>query len=279
MQTRTRRKPGFTLIELLVVIAIIAILMAMLLPAVQMAREAARRTQCKNSLMQLSLALHNYEMAFDCFPPGSVNPTGPIQALPNGYHMGWAVALLPFMEQQNMFNTVNMNKSVYDPDNLMVRGTVIAVLHCPTDWAGSKNGTIAATNYVGIHNDAEAPINSDNNGILFLNSSVRYEQITDGSSNTLLLGEKMRGADELGWATGTRDSLRNASGVNAGATTPSKLIPNPDPLVVGGISSHHTGGVNAAMADGSVRFFSSAANTTVLQQLANRHDGEPLADF
>ena len=94
---------GFTLIELLVVIAIIAILIALLLPAVQQAREAARRTQCKNNLMQLGIAFHNYDMAFEMLPPGCVNSTGPIHNIPEGYHMSWTVQILPMMEQQGLF--------------------------------------------------------------------------------------------------------------------------------------------------------------------------------
>ncbi len=272
---RRHRYQGFTLIELLVVIAIIAILVAMLLPAVQQAREAARRTQCKNNLMQLSVAMHNYQMAHDCFPPGSVNPTGPIKSTADGYHMSWVVSLLPFMEQNNVYKALDQNRSVYDPSNDSVRSIRISWLHCPTDWAPQTvNET---TNYVGIYNDAEKPIDVDGNGILYLNSSTRYEQITDGSSHTILLSEKLRAADELGWGSGTRDTLRNVSGINKSATQPGKLLPNPDPMVAGGLSSAHVGGVQATFADGSTRYLSTSMNQAVLNLLANRQDGEPVS--
>ncbi|MEO1980666.1 MAG: DUF1559 domain-containing protein, partial [Fuerstiella sp.] len=94
MRQRVYTSRGFTLIEMLVVITIIAILVALLLPAVQQAREAARRTQCKNNLVQLSIALHNYQSSFNCLPPGVVNETGPIQNVEEGYHMSWLVQTL-----------------------------------------------------------------------------------------------------------------------------------------------------------------------------------------
>src|SRR6187551_2927825 len=98
----TRRRSGFTLIELLVVIAIISVLIALLLPAVQAAREAARRVQCVNNLMQLGIALHNYESSHEILPPGVINPTGPILNTPKGYHAGWMLQLLPFIEQRSV---------------------------------------------------------------------------------------------------------------------------------------------------------------------------------
>src|SRR5210317_1079102 len=93
------RRTAFTLVELLVVIAIISILVALLLPAVNAAREAARRTQCKNNVAQLGLALHNYEMAHENLPPGVVNPTGPIRSVPEGNHTSWTVQILPMIEE------------------------------------------------------------------------------------------------------------------------------------------------------------------------------------
>src|SRR4051812_26811224 len=100
MSRRSLRRGGFTLIELLVVIAIISVLIALLLPAIQAAREAARRVQCVNNLMQLGIALHNYESSYESLPPGVVNDTGPISNIPKGYHASWMLQLLPFLEQK-----------------------------------------------------------------------------------------------------------------------------------------------------------------------------------
>jgi prepilin-type N-terminal cleavage/methylation domain-containing protein len=209
---RDRHSPGFTLIELLVVIAIIAVLIALLLPAVQQAREAARRTQCKNNLMQIGIALNNYFMAHEVLPPGTQNDTGPIKSIENGgYHMSWVTQILPFLEQQNVYEHIDFTKSVYDPLNLPVRQQRLATFLCPSDPTGGVTGAIGLTNYCGVHNDFETPIDVNQNGVLFLNSSIRYEQIRDGSSNTLFVMEtRLDPGSVLGWMSGTRSSLRNA---------------------------------------------------------------------
>ena len=208
---RRHRHLGFTLIELLVVIAIIAILMALLLPAVQQAREAARRVQCKNNLMQIALALHNYDMSYEMLPPGTVNPTGPIASRSEGYHMSWLVQLLPMMEQNNLFSQFDFNESVYSPHNSALRSVQLAVIQCPSDYdnvaALAGGGNVATSNYAGCYGGAEVPIDADNNGLMYLNSSVGYERIRDGASNTILIGEKInvRNSADLGWTSGTRD--------------------------------------------------------------------------
>ncbi|ADG69207.1 protein of unknown function DUF1559 [Planctopirus limnophila DSM 3776] len=215
-------RTGFTLIELLVVIAIIAILIALLLPAVQQAREAARRTQCRNNLQQLVLAIHNYMAAHEVLPPGSQNATGPVHNLPDGYHMGWMTQILPYIEQPAAFRHIDFTSSVYSQANQPVRGRAFSVMQCPSSvntfsdeslpqsWGGS-------TSYAGVHHPVGAYVNSGQLGVFFLNSSVRYEEIEDGSSNTLFLGEYEDPRDygpgtllvNLSWMSGTRASLRN----------------------------------------------------------------------
>jgi prepilin-type N-terminal cleavage/methylation domain-containing protein len=210
----TRRlalRGGFTLIELLVVIAIIAVLIALLLPAVQQAREAARRTQCKNNMMQIGLALQNYVMGHEVLPPGSQNASGPVISKEDTtqYHMGWITQILPYIEQQNVYNHIDFTQSVYSLANSPVRVRWLNMLICPSDPStfGRPPGL---TNYCGVHNDYEAPIDVNQNGVLFLNSAIRYEQVTDGSSNTIYVTEtRAEFGGDLGWMAGTKSSLRN----------------------------------------------------------------------
>jgi prepilin-type N-terminal cleavage/methylation domain-containing protein/prepilin-type processing-associated H-X9-DG protein len=291
-------RAGFTLIELLVVIAIIAVLIALLLPAVQAAREAARRAQCLNNVMQLGIALQSYESSHELLPPGVVNTTGPILDQPKGYHYGWLVQILPFFEQRNVYNHLNFKIGIYETENFTTRTTVIRSFICPSDSSANPGASgVAMTNYVGSHNDVEAPISATNNGVLFLNSAVRFEDITDGSSQTIFVGEKLNNAPDEGWASGTRASLRNSgSGVNQTATAP---LPGPgsgddddgDSQIagaraasatdtssyVGGYSSRHPGGANFAFGDGSVRFIKNSISRRIFRLLANRADGEIIS--
>ncbi|MBM4074111.1 MAG: DUF1559 domain-containing protein [Planctomycetes bacterium] len=210
--TQKKSQPfGFTLIELMVVITVIMVLIALLLPAVQQSREAARRAHCRNNLMQIGIALHNYAMCHEVLPPGSTNPTGPIVNVADEtqYHMSWIVQILPYLEQQNVYNYVDFRSSVYSTANTPVRTRRIQILYCPS--APSIGGeTDLASNYCGIHNDFETPIDEKQNGVLYLNSSIHYEEVTDGSSNTIYVGEaEVDKLTTMGWMTGTRDSLRN----------------------------------------------------------------------
>jgi prepilin-type N-terminal cleavage/methylation domain-containing protein/prepilin-type processing-associated H-X9-DG protein len=291
-------RAGFTLIELLVVIAIIAVLIALLLPAVQAAREAARRAQCLNNVMQLGIALQSYESSHELLPPGVVNTTGPILDQPKGYHYGWLVQILPFFEQRNVYNHLNFKIGIYETENFTTRTTVIRSFICPSDSSANPGASgVAMTNYCGSHNDVEAPISATNNGVLFLNSAVRFEDITDGSSQTIFVGEKLNNAPDEGWASGTRASLRNSgSGINQTATPPfagtgsgddddgdsqvagARAASATDTLsYVGGYSARHPGGANFAFGDGSVRFLKNSINRRVFRLLANRADGEIIS--
>jgi prepilin-type N-terminal cleavage/methylation domain-containing protein/prepilin-type processing-associated H-X9-DG protein len=285
---------GFTLIELLMVVMIIAVLIALLLPAVQSAREAARATQCRNNLLQLGIALGNYSSTHRVFPPGVVNDKGPISNLPKGYHMGWAVQILPFIQQANVYRQVDFRRGVYAGENTTVFASVIGTFLCPSDWRRRPMG------YMGCHHDVEAPIDADNRGVLYLNSHVAHDDITDGLSYTVLLGEALGGAS-LGWASGTRSSLRNMG----------HPVNEPDPLVaprpvqwysgqagasevgevealvqggllprsyVGGFSSWHPTGANFLLCDGSTAFIKATIDRRVLQRLGNRSDGEIIGD-
>ncbi len=215
------RQRGFTLIELLVVIAIMAILVALLLPAVQQARDAARRTSCKNNIKQIGFALHSYYNAFETFPPGVSNPRGPIEQIPSGYHHSWITSLLPYLDQALLADKLDHTSSIYAASNDTARAYQIQTLLCPTDPASSiavnDLNNVALSSYAGVHHHLANPIDTNNHGVLFLNSRVRYKDIPDGSSFTLLSGEVKRSPLDLGWASGTRATLRN-TGTNINQT-------------------------------------------------------------
>jgi prepilin-type N-terminal cleavage/methylation domain-containing protein/prepilin-type processing-associated H-X9-DG protein len=280
------RRPAFTLVELLVVIAIIGILIALLLPAVQAAREAARRTSCLNNITQLGLASHNFEFHYEKLPPGVINPDGPIRNEPKGQHVSWIVKILPYIEQQVLASKFDLAAGAYAPVNAPVRAAQFGALQCPSSSIPMTNeaATVARSSYVGCHHDSEAPIDKDNHGLLFLNSSVRYRDIYDGSTMTLLIGEALTSRDGLGWVSGTRATLRNTSKIEAGApylasSAPTEAEEQSGSLVVGGLGSHHPGGVNIGLADGSTRFISQTTDAQVLRQLGNRADGEIMKPF
>ena len=201
---------------------------------------------------------------------------------PMGYHASWIVQILPFIEQRNAFNKLNFSFGVYAVENSTVKGHDIQVLLCPSDGSAGSGGM---SSYVANHNDVEAPIDVKGKGVFFLNSAIRYEDIPDGCSNTIFLGEKTRTGD-LGWISGTRATLRNpggginssgAMGMGGAMVAPvgaEKLVQeNPD-LEVGGYNSRHPGGSNFAFGDGSVRFLKTTINPEVFKLLGNRADGE-----
>lgn len=270
---------GFTLVELLVVIAIIGILVGLLLPAVQAAREAARRMSCANNLVQLGLATHNYEFSAEHLPSGSINETGPIREEAIGKHIGWMVQILPYLEQQALYRQFDLSQGVYASANAKPRMARISSFLCPSQPFTSEEmsgGVAGSSSYAACYSDSEVPIDSDNNGTFFRNSRIKFSDITDGSSNTIFLGEKVSESPDLGWASGTRATLRNGSKF-APAPPRKQTVPTPSEtgsLIAGGFSSYHTGGGNFVLGDGSMRFFSYTMDPKVFQNLCNREDGE-----
>ncbi|MDP6721003.1 MAG: DUF1559 domain-containing protein, partial [Pirellulaceae bacterium] len=229
---------AFTLVELLVVIAIIGILVAMLLPAVQAAREAARRSQCQHHLAQLIIAVNNYEMAHTAYPTGTVAATGPVRSVPQGYHHGWTTQLLPYVEQGVVYRNIDHSVSVYDAGNAKVRAHNVAFYRCPSSWLGGRG----YSDYAGLQHDVEAPIDAANDGIFFLNSKVRYQDVSDGSSQTFFFGEKLATVGDLGWMSGTRAILRNTgTPLNAALTLsagrPALVGPTRPPGVEDGVDT------------------------------------------
>ena len=304
---KIRKRAGFTLVELLVVIAIIGILIALLLPAIQAAREAARRLCCCNNLVQLGVALQNHEAAHEVLPPGTINPQGPIRSEPIGYHMGWMVQILPYIEEGVTFRYVDFSVGAYDKKNAPVRDLKIPVFTCPSECGdvyreGSevvyREGSpdvycegIRLSNYAGCHHDVEAPIDVDNHGVFFLNSRIRSCDIPDGSSHTIFVGEKLVDEDDLGWMSGTRATLRNTGMLMAkgsyttyyGAPADESDQADEDAgadsaLEVGGFGSCHPGVTNFLFGDGSVHSLSGSIDPKAYEQMGHRADGELRRD-
>lgn len=286
--TKPANRRGFTLVELLVVIAIISILISLLLPAVQAAREAARRTTCANNISQIGLALQTHEFSTERLPPGVVNPDGPIRNVADGQHVSWTVQALPYLEHGNAFRLFDQEAGAYALGNAPVRQNAMRIFVCPTQPGDPFNAdrSAAVSHYGACHHHEESPIDDDNKGLLFLNSSVRYSDILDGSAHTILVGEIIVDRDALGWVSGTRATLRNTGSFEhyqqrmvEGETEPATRLAPQGPLDVGGFGSLHAGGAQFCLADGSYRFLVDTTDAAVLKQLGHRADGELVSEF
>jgi prepilin-type N-terminal cleavage/methylation domain-containing protein/prepilin-type processing-associated H-X9-DG protein len=324
MKTFSRRH-GFTLVELLVVIAIIGVLVALLLPAVQAAREAARRMQCGNNLKQLGLAVHNYHDTYNVFPPQMMNIN-----TSNDRRWGWGAVTLPFIEQKSLWEQINPNGGQQIPvASTLIGGapllqTRVAVHLCPSDNTGPKTNqfhpSVAAS---GNGSDWYSKSNYVCNQQImryragFGGACFRMAEVSDGTTNTLLIGERRLsvpmtkrypGSIVWGTAQGTGDSA-NVFHAAHPINTPSKNADfdadaSDTQRYRFGVSSAHSNGAMFAMTDGSVRFVSqniplnpaatarALANTGngcttdvdtgagfVYNNLCARDDGHPIGDF
>jgi prepilin-type N-terminal cleavage/methylation domain-containing protein len=305
----SRRHRGFTLIELLVVIAIIAVLIALLLPAVQQAREAARRSQCKNNLKQWGLALHNYHETTNSLPyilglaNSATNPTNNL-----GYH----VRLLPYIDQAPLYNQFNFNVFYDTAPNLALKNSSFETLFCPSSRTLDRKSGSSSTaaewthHYYGVAGakgvrPAPATGNFDltgntttdhggyaTNGVSVPNVKLNFRDVTDGLTNTLFIGE-CSGEPNPAFANSTYRPWTQGASTNAagGANYSSKNVSKQISRYCGwqsanaarlfndvSLSSQHVGGTHFVMGDGSVKFLSENIDFNLYQSLATRGLGE-----
>ena len=324
---KVRFRTGFTLVELLVVIAIIGILIALLLPAVQAAREAARRSQCTNNLKQLGIAMHNYHDSFKSFPSGYIQH---VPAVDNEGHWAWSAFILPYVEQaplhdQLKVGTVPVSVAMLTPALLDAMQTPLAAFRCPSAAGqpdihdepgrrikangGSESG-LAVTNYItnnstfGLKKPGGTDPYTQALGVFYRHSKVAFRDITDGSSNVILVGERAYILNNVKAFAGALFATRDANGTgpynsSSGSASNQGLI-----SIFGGgaavinaaatsgqgriaYSSNHPGGANFCLCDGSVRFLSETIHANVAtipvdstyEYLMGIADGNVVGDF
>ncbi|MBD3674398.1 MAG: DUF1559 domain-containing protein [Planctomycetaceae bacterium] len=310
MKTHTPRK-GFTLIELLVVIAIIAVLVALLLPAVQQAREAARRSSCKNNLKQIGLALHNYHDTYFTFPMGGMAATfNPSNGNANNQEgWGWPAMILPFMDQAPLYNNLNIsgislmqaitNIDAAGGDSALNQAfPPLPAYMCPSDTTGPRlqpgmrrqhfNGVLGRNswrpptlNYPGSCGlaDVNHGMNGGhrgNNGVLTNIRAYKMRDITDGTSNTFMVGERAKRCGAGSWIGNRRprgEGTHGADYVLARVFQPLNLAANGgEDNCTDGFSSPHTGGAHFVLADGSVTFISENIDFRSPTSIDNSND-------
>lgn len=292
---------GFTLIELLVVIAIIAILVALLLPAVQQAREAARRSQCRNNLKQIGLGLHNYHDTSSALPSGNIVVPG--SPSPYGWGWTWHSKILPQVDQAPLYERLqtvmgsDAGVSTDTEQRLAGRDTVIPVFQCPSQPGGNLNyggqGGYQSSNYNGnvgtnTFNNNECDTMNDScfraNGVFFVNSSVRVRDMTDGLSNTLMVMEVQTQLSANMPGSDRKYNFSSGGDGNPPVDISEYLIGAElnDPINSGTdecAGSFHTGGCHVLFSDGAVRFLSENLNMAIFQALSTRQGEELISDF
>jgi prepilin-type N-terminal cleavage/methylation domain-containing protein len=289
---RVRPRRGFTLIELLVVIAIIAILIGLLLPAVQKVREAAARAKCTNNLKQIALALHNHESTYGRLPPPRGDLQSPTQNTTFTVYGGWMCNVLPFIEQKQLRDVL----SPFVPGYQNNAGKAVPTYTCPSDPRSLSALSYpdayaqgAFTSYLGVTGadaDPNIQISGPTNGIFDVTSKgYPLISITDGTSNTLMIGERPPALDMVWgwWGVSDYDCLLSANqqwSFYSGCIYPGVFRAPRFPLTQANCAgesnffwSYHTGGGNWAMGDGSIRYLPFSASNVTLP-MATRNGGE-----
>ncbi|MEZ6032413.1 MAG: DUF1559 domain-containing protein [Planctomycetaceae bacterium] len=287
---------AFSLIELLIVIAVISVLLALLLPAVQQSREAARRTQCRNSLKQIGLALHNYESAFRCLPPGSTSiiDYGIWNSDPAQYHLhSWASLILPHLDHANLYNSVNYNVSALSPANVAAASQRVAIYRCPSftgaDYSQEPlymalSPSYAIRNYVALGSTTVGNLWKSPDGAIFAQSRTKFADITDGTSSTVLIAET-REQNASVWIDGGvgMTTSHRYDDSNAPSYSAPEISMNFMPYyssagqgidMIWGPSSLHSGGAMHLFGDGATRFLSQNLDVRVYDALTTRAGGE-----
>ena len=287
---RPIRCAGFTLIELLLVIAIISSLLALLLPAVQASRESARRSHCANNLRQIGVGLLNYHDVHRSFPPGQIEKI--TSTRPKGKQLAWSVFLLPFIEEQNLYDRFDCGHSFRDAENRAAGGTVLPLYNCPStarlaadrsgDTTGDVNGDgtwnpgddLAFTDYGGNYGFSGLGKGLAN-GVLITDKPIALAKIVDGSSQTIIVSEDTgRGALFDGqWANG--ENIFDETGPINDRSAP------PGNWQYDEMWSDHPGGINALFCDGSVHFLREEMDLQTLSALCTRNRNEQVdaSDF
>ena len=317
-------KTGFTLVELLVVIAIIGVLIALLLPAVQQAREAARRMQCSNNLKQIGLGLHNYHDTYNVFPPAYVDTEPEYNTEPSqGYDenlngLAWSALILPFLEQSALHDQIgretgsfaynwcdaNHDRSASTSDAIAAASVGVEAYSCPSDTMphrNSRRANFGKTNYKCNSGNHAA---RDFKGVMWANSKTSMRDITDGTSNTIMVieasatpqsGNQLNcggevcsfsgglwiGARYYGAAGGWHSGM-NSNDVTCFGGSGANMLINRSNANWGHdwiASSTHPGGVMSVLGDGSVRFISETIELATYRRLMDRRDGEVIGEF
>jgi prepilin-type processing-associated H-X9-DG protein len=302
---KRHQRRGFTVFQLLTVLALVALLFALLLPAIVKVRKSAERVQSQNNLKQLALACHNYHDSYRVLPPGN-----------DENNFSASARLMPFIEQTQVFQQIDFKKPMTDKANAEARKAQIKIFLSPQDPLQTVDDAYGATNY--LFNAGSKPGLVDNDGVFYQDSKIRLTDITDGTSNTLMIGETLKG-DGNNKANDVhrqyvflkeKDALKNLtadSGVEdfkdskhivgdrcaswmdgrflQGTFTGTRTINDAKPDVscagAGGLSGLRSleEGTNVAMCDGSVRFVQQKVSLDVWKLLTARNDGQPLPDF